>query len=257
MSRDFSGEVRDFGPAAKLAEMGWSKAPKWATLFLVHNDHPSMYAWAASFTERAKLARLDGEACSAGLMTEFWQVVGERPCVDWSQGPEGATAYADGHWYKVNHLWIDGEWEYQNPDNGDHAYDYPDAQYKPEPPVVWSGEGRPPVGTDCVVTPHNTQWGFDYIQPHRCRVLGYHHEAVWFVEILADGSESMSFITSRTDKLDFTPYRTPEQVASDKRIEAAQVWLKDIEEQYGKEAADKCEDILMDFEARKKAGALP
>lgn len=50
----------------------------------------------------------------------------------------------------------------------------------------------------------------------------------------------------------FAPLKTPEQIASEERIEAAQVWLKGVEEQYGKEAADKCEDILMQFEARMK-----
>lgn len=119
----------------------------------------------------------------------------------------------------------------------------------------WNGEGLPPVGADCVVTPQNTQWGFDNLDTRRVMVHAYAFDHVWLEELLSDGSGGLSFITTRTDKVDFAPYRTPEQVASDKRIEAAQVWLKSIEREYGVEAADKCEDILMDFEKRKKAGA--
>lgn len=127
-------------------------------------------------------------------------------------------------------------------------------------PVVglpeWGGSRIPPIGVDCLVTPHNTQWGFDSLDTRRVKVLGgYGGEYVWLMELHSDGTDSFSFVTTRSDKVDFAPYRTPEQVASDKRIAAAQEWLKGVEEQYGKEAADKCEDILMEFEKRKKQEA--
>lgn len=116
----------------------------------------------------------------------------------------------------------------------------------------WGSSGLPPIGVDCLVTPHNTQWGFDNLDTRRVKVLaGYGGEFVWMMELHSDGGDSFSFITTRTDKVDFAPHRTPEQVASDKRIKAAQEWLKGVEQEYGQEVADKCEDILMDAEARK------
>jgi hypothetical protein len=188
---DFSGEVRDYGPAKKLAEISWTAAPEWATLFLVHNEHPNMYAWAAGFDKGAKFARLDGAPGPGALLPQFWQVVGERV-------------------------------------------------------TVWNGEGNPPIGTDCIVRPHNSQWGFPDVSDYVCDVAGYHGELVWLI------SAERGSVISRIDKVDFLPRRTPEQIASEARIAAAQVWLKDVEEKYGKAAADKCEDILMEAEASKK-----
>ncbi|WP_433899380.1 hypothetical protein [Pseudomonas sp. PSE1(2024)] len=43
------------------------------------------------------------------------------------------------------------------------------------------------------------------------------------------------------------------RLTSEGRVKAAQAWLKGIEQEYGQEAADKCEDILMEAEARKQA----
>lgn len=93
----------------------------------------------------------------------------------------------------------------------------------------WSGEGLPTVGTDCIATPHNTQWGFEHVEDYRCLVLGYHHEAVWLMELHSDGSPSLSFISSRIDKVDFSPYRVPEQIAAEEREKAIDLMLEDAQ----------------------------
>lgn len=50
------------------------------------------------------------------------------------------------------------------------------------------------------------------------------------------------------------PVRTPEQIAAaEERIKAAQEWLKGIEREYGVEAADKCENILLAAETKRVA----
>ncbi|KAF1004383.1 MAG: hypothetical protein GAK36_00052 [Pseudomonas sp.] len=81
----------------------------------------------------------------------------------------------------------------------------------------WNGEGLPPVGTTCIVTPHNTNWGFERVEENRCRVLAYQYEFAWLHLLNSDDSESFVFITTRTDKVDFTPFRTPEQIAAEER----------------------------------------
>lgn len=75
----------------------------------------------------------------------------------------------------------------------------------------WDGAGLPPVGTRCIVTPHNEVWGFDCVDEYECVVRGYMGEYVW----LENGS--LNFITSRSDKVDFRPIRTPEQIAAEER----------------------------------------
>ncbi|WP_422402595.1 hypothetical protein [Pseudomonas sp. GZD-209] len=84
----------------------------------------------------------------------------------------------------------------------------------------WNGEGLPPPGTECMVTPHNTLWGFDNLDTRRVKVVARKADHEWLMELRSDGSESLSFITTRTDKVDFTPCRTPEQIAADERAAA-------------------------------------
>jgi hypothetical protein len=71
-----------------------------------------------------------------------------------------------------------------------------------------------------MVTPHNTLWGFDNLDTRRVKVVAYSADHVWLMELYSYGSESLSFITTRTDKVDFTPCRTPEQIAADERAAA-------------------------------------
>lgn len=94
----------------------------------------------------------------------------------------------------------------------------------------WDGQGLPPVGCECNVTPHNTLWGFDSLDTRRVKVLGgYVGEFVWLMELHSDGSDSFSLITTRTDKVDFTPIKTAEQIAAKERKFAIVSAVKDLE----------------------------
>lgn len=117
--------------------------------------------------------------------------------------------------------------------------------------AVWE-RGLPPAGTHCIVTPHNTQWGFTAVGDYECTVIAYHEDYVWLMVELSEDIGG-KYILTRTDKVGFKPRLTPEQAAKEKRIAAAQEWLKGIEQDYGKEVADQCEDILMEGEKRLAA----
>lgn len=67
---------------------------------------------------------------------------------------------------------------------------------------AWNGEGLPPVGCECVVTPHNTVWGFSSVDDYTGRVLAYDGEDFWFA--MLGGVK----VTSRTDKVDFRPIKS-------------------------------------------------
>ena len=74
--------------------------------------------------------------------------------------------------------------------------------------------------------------------------------------VWVETSIAREFCTADAHKLEFRPIRTPEQIIADRereeRIKAAQVWLEGIAQAYGADTADKCEDILMEFENRKQ-----
>lgn len=272
----------------------WGKAPEGATHWVVSARERVPTGWYRAdgikmrciAQEGEYLFRLDDVQHADSGLTLI-----ERPATepapfspDWANAPEDATHHTrdkcEAPWRKVVggdvFMWHRGAWELIGMPAGLGEYvprpavefvprdfsgevrDYGPSSIVPVGLAEWGGSRIPPIGVDCLVTPHNTQWGFDNLDTRRVKVLGgYGGEFVWLMELHSDGSDSFVFFTARSDKVDFEPYRTPEQVASDNRIEAAQVWLKDIEQQYGQEAADKCEDILMDFEKRKKAGAQP
>lgn len=71
---------------------------------------------------------------------------------DWSKAPEGATHYRPSlrEWYKQKHrawLWKHGGWELIANDLGEFRWS---TELVDVPrPIEWSGEGLPPVGTDC------------------------------------------------------------------------------------------------------------
>lgn len=69
----------------------------------------------------------------------------------------------------------------------------------------WSGEGLPPIGAECVVTPHNSLWGFSSVDNYTGKVLAYDGEDFWFV--MLGGVK----VTSRTDKVDFSLPRIEEE----------------------------------------------
>lgn len=75
----------------------------------------------------------------------------------------------------------------------------------------WDGQGLPPVGTVCIVYPHNTQWGFNSTAGHERKVLAYHGDFVWL------GTENEALEATRTDKVDFEAIHSPEQIAAEER----------------------------------------
>ncbi|HBP5411293.1 hypothetical protein ACM7NU_03560 [Pseudomonas aeruginosa] len=83
-----------------------------------------------------------------------------------------------------------------------------------ERPVTWNGQGLPPVGTVCIVEPHNTMWGFSSTSGYERKILAYYGEYVWL------GHAETPLETTRIDKVDFRPIRTPEQIAAEERAKA-------------------------------------
>ena len=74
-------------------------------------------------------------------------------------------------------------------------------QYEEAQQPAWNGEGLPPVGVECALTPHNTRWGFSGSDPYRGVVVAYSGEDFWFKD-----SSNVNTV-SRTDKVDFRPIR--------------------------------------------------
>lgn len=75
-------------------------------------------------------------------------------------------------------------------------------------PVIWSGEGLPPVGTVCEWHPNQDGWV-------KVEILGHNGEETWFRRDGHTSSETclrMAF---------FRPIRTPEQIADENREKAA------------------------------------
>lgn len=83
-----------------------------------------------------------------------------------------------------------------------------------ERPVTWNGQGLPPVGTVCIVEPPNTMWGFSSTSGYERKILAYYGEYVWL------GHAETPLETTRIDKVDFRPIRTPEQIAAEERAKA-------------------------------------
>ncbi|MDP5648189.1 hypothetical protein P3794_27390 [Pseudomonas aeruginosa] len=151
--------------------------------------------------------------------------------IDWSKAPSSATHYLpeqkdlgwEACWYKK-----DGDkWLVMNCarlEKRDHMeWVVDDSEVDKFVPLLvprsafsseWSGQGLPPVGTACIVYPHNTQWGFNSTAGHERKVLAYHGDFVWL------GTENEALETTRTDKVDFEPIHSPEQIAAEEREKA-------------------------------------
>lgn len=120
---------------------------------------------------------------------------------------------------------------------------------KAEAAPAWVGVGLPPVGIDVEVL-------FDSlpIKYVGCKILAHDEDRAVYRFTTGPrkgeyGSDLANFIGgSRIDM--FRPIRTPEQIAADV---ARYQWLVSIEASYGKEAADKCESILIEADNRKQA----
>lgn len=90
----------------------------------------------------------------------------------------------------------------------------------------WDGD-LPNIGVDCVFTPDNTMWGFNYVEDFRGQVLHYSGER--FVFMLHDEKERLedeSIIVSRIDKGVFKPYVSKEEIEKQERLEAVELMMQ-------------------------------
>lgn len=148
--------------------------------------------------------------------------------IDWNTAPEGAThagiipSRNTNVWYRDIDP-VRGRYEYFSlMDESWHiSGGSPLAQELiPRPAesapaaLTWDGQGLPPVGTTCIVEPHNTLWGFSSTSGHERKILAYHTDYVW----LGNGDTPLE--TTRIDKVDFRPIPTPEQIAAEEREKA-------------------------------------
>lgn len=173
--------------------------------------------------------------------------------IDWSKAPDGTEAASPetagnyAAWYRRdvagvveqicpgarvnNWTWMGGR------------KDFPVGYVlRPDPPILvqhWTGEGQPPAGTLC-------EWkektGFKWVQ---ATVLFITEQSV--VLQRSDGFEWQMLAKATV----FRRIRTPEQIAEEARNKAREQWLHNIENEYGREVADKCLDILLDVEKLK------
>ncbi|MDP5677803.1 hypothetical protein P3815_24990 [Pseudomonas aeruginosa] len=148
--------------------------------------------------------------------------------IDWSKAPEGATHWEpagpefDEGWMKKEgdywFYWVEGtnKW-FHGPSCSVSAERA--ARFEARPQDAWDGQCLPPVGTVCIVEPHNTLWGFSSTSGHERKILAYHTDYVW----LGNGDTPLE--TTRIDKVDFRPIHTPEQIAAEEREKAVQEML--------------------------------
>ncbi|WP_295487934.1 hypothetical protein [uncultured Pseudomonas sp.] len=130
--------------------------------------------------------------------------------VDWSKAPEDATHSVDvtGHpWRKTDGknwwAWIAGGWTY--------VVQNPDLSYLPRP-VIWSGEGLPPVGTVCEWLDRNSK---------RWLLVEIVFASSWVIVVRdttphPDGPVDLA-IELVGEPPEFRPLRTPEQIAAEER----------------------------------------
>ncbi len=142
--------------------------------------------------------------------------------IDWSTAPKDAT-----HWepdsYHVFGSWMKKEgdsWLWWEGDVGRWSPSLSISEqrmgtFEARPQESWNGQGLPPVGTVCIVEPHNTMWGFSSTSGYERKILAYYGEYVWL------GHAETPLETTRIDKVDFRPLSTPEQIAAEEREKAA------------------------------------
>lgn len=139
--------------------------------------------------------------------------------IDWSKAPEGATHFGPKHSYLIEcwfrkagagwDLWEGGEW---GPCFGGIQKLREDTLIKiPAKITPWTGEGLPPVGTECIITPYNTIWGFSAVGDYQCNILAYHNDFVWVDIVDTPGVP----VATRVDKVEFKLICTPEQIAAE------------------------------------------
>lgn len=143
--------------------------------------------------------------------------------IDWSKAPEDATHWHDKYDCYVA-CWVkeqEGQRYYSRADGLSRKWmidrnPLPIEKCIPRHVAqpAWAGDGMPPVGTVCEVEPHNTYWGLVTLGPVEMKIAAYHDDLVWLID-----KEGKSHWT-RTDKADFRPARTPEQIAAEEREKA-------------------------------------
>lgn len=104
--------------------------------------------------------------------------------------------------------------------------------------AAWNGKGKPALGGWCEYRSADEEW-------IPCEVVAYRADQLVIVDAL--GYACVVGVS------ELRPARTPEQIAAEERIKAAQEWLKGVEREYGVEVADECENILMAAEAKRVA----
>lgn len=168
----------------------------------------------------------------------------------WKGAPEGATGYLpeSGAWYAVwvkeagniFFTWLaSGDTEWDEDDTFDEVLKFLIRRPITQP---WTGDGLPPVGTVCDVTPHNTIWGFSVVDTYGCTVLAYHDDFVW-VDIGTPGVP----VATRIDKVDFAPIKTHAQIAAEERDAA----IEEIEDMIAGFSYRKCAELVYDAGYRK------
>ncbi|KAA5842304.1 hypothetical protein F2A37_16700 [Pseudomonas chlororaphis] len=164
--------------------------------------------------------------------------------IDWSNAPEGATHWGpavdhlSANWFcwhlDMWSIWRGGKWNLMN--SGVQLLRINTLVPRPKP---WNGEGLPPVGTVCLVVPHNTLWGFSSTAEHEREILAYHTDYVWL------GHEGIALEATRTDKADFLPIRTPEQIAAEERRNAIDALADELAGYQGCEAKDRHQNLAL------------
>ncbi|WP_458717031.1 hypothetical protein [Pseudomonas gregormendelii] len=124
-----------------------------------------------------------------------------------------------------------------------HNHTLSQIQFQQLRPVAWSGEGLPPAGTVCEWHPNHDGWV-------QVEILGHNGEETWYRQAgstLSDTCLRMAF---------FRPIRTAEQIIADlereERIKVVTAWIEGIAQEYGPDAAAKCEAIISEAEDRKQ-----
>lgn len=177
--------------------------------------------------------------------------------IDWGKAPEGAIGAFVPTSAHLNRMFFVSTKIPSSHDNkpgfegvkADGSTRYHVFQYcwqwipRPAKTLSWSGEGLPPVGVVC-------QLRFDYWEDWQRYEILCHGKSFIFARELNSGYDRERSLAM--DGIEFRPIRTPEQVAAEKRLKFAQLWLEDIEKEYGTEVADKLEDILIEAEIRKQ-----
>ncbi|KSR43122.2 hypothetical protein APB53_28910 [Pseudomonas aeruginosa] len=141
--------------------------------------------------------------------------------IDWNTAPEGATHWEpEGLVYRAGWMKKEcGKWFWWSKKSKEwvctsYVPAKREATFEARPQETWDGQGLPPVGTTCIVEPHNTLWGFSSTSGHERKILAYHTDYVW----LGNGDTPLE--TTRIDKVDFRPIPTPEQIAAEEREKA-------------------------------------